>query len=124
MRTGTKLGDRVNVELQFDADYRSGQQHAMPAEIEAALKKRKRAASNWNALPPSRQKVVLRNLASLKSPEAAKRNIAKTLDVFTGMQARFTGRDGRTAPERWLYRHRCTIDRISALGAEHTKLFN
>jgi len=28
--SGTKVGDKVKVELQFDADYRSGPQHAMP----------------------------------------------------------------------------------------------
>ena len=90
--SGTKAGDRVKVELQFDADYKSGPQHEMPPELEAALKKNKRAASNWKALPPSRQKEVLRYLAGLKSPEAMKRNIEKTLDVLKGNKARFIGR--------------------------------
>lgn len=90
--SGTKVGDRVKVELQFDADYKSGPQHEMPPELEAALRRNKRAASNWKALPPSRQKEVLRYLARLKSPEAMKRNIEKTLDLLKGDRARFMGR--------------------------------
>src|SRR5665213_4414850 len=66
----TKIGDRVEVELEFDNAYRNGPIHPMPAWFRAALAKNSSAKKAWMALIPSRKKEVLRYFAGLKSPEA------------------------------------------------------
>src|SRR5579863_6857314 len=47
---GVDVGDRVLVEIGFDADYRNGPQHPMPAWFKNALKKNSRARKNWKLL--------------------------------------------------------------------------
>jgi uncharacterized protein YdeI (YjbR/CyaY-like superfamily) len=50
------------------------------------------------ALPPSRQKEILRYFARLKSEDARGRNLEKALHVLSGGKARFMARawsDGR-----------------------------
>jgi len=42
--SGTKVGDRVRVEVGFDAKYRNGPQHPVPSWFKAALLKNPRAA--------------------------------------------------------------------------------
>jgi len=71
--SGTKMGDRVEIELGFDARYRNGPQHPMSSSFKAALRKNPKAVKNWEALIPSRKKDVLRYFARLKSPEARTR---------------------------------------------------
>lgn len=74
--SGTGVGDRVEVEIRFDAKYRSGSAYPMPASFRAALRKNPLARRNWEALIPSRKKEILRYFAALKFPEARKRNLA------------------------------------------------
>jgi Domain of unknown function (DUF1905) len=45
--SGTGVGDRVEVEVRFDAKYRSGRAHPMPAWFRTALKKNPAASKNW-----------------------------------------------------------------------------
>ena len=90
--SGTKVGDRVRVEVRFDAEYKNGPQHPVPSWFKAALKKNPRAAENWEALIPSRRKEVLRYFARLKSPEARARNLEKALHVLSGRKGRFMAR--------------------------------
>jgi hypothetical protein len=92
MASGTKVGDRVQVEIDFDAQYRNGPQHPMPQWFKQALVTNPQAAKNWRALAPSRKKEVLRYLANLKSPEARTRNLNKVLWVLSGQTGRFMGR--------------------------------
>src|SRR6267154_2677395 len=73
--SGTKVGDRVRVEVSFDARYRNGPQHRVPAWFRAALQENPRALKNWEALIPSRTKEILRYFARLKSEEARARNL-------------------------------------------------
>src|SRR6267142_3086962 len=73
--SGTKVGDRVRVEVGFDARYRNGPQHPVPSWFGAALQKNPRALKNWEALIPSRKKEILRYFARLKSQEARERNL-------------------------------------------------
>jgi len=82
--SGTKVGDRVRVEVGFDARYRNGTQHRVPLWFKAALRKNSRAMRNWEALIPSRKKEVLRYFARLKSPEARARNLERALHVLSG----------------------------------------
>jgi len=90
--SGTKVGDRVRVEVGFDSKYRNGPQHAVPSWFKAALRKNPRAMKNWEALIPSRKKEVLRYFARLKSPEARERNLERALHVLSGRKGRFMGR--------------------------------
>ena len=54
--SGTKVRDRVRVEVEFDAAYRNGPQHSMPKWFRRALDSTAQAKKNWWALVPSRKK--------------------------------------------------------------------
>jgi hypothetical protein len=90
--SGTKVGDRVQVEVRFDAKYRNGPQHPMPSWFKAALLKNSQALRNWEVLFPSRKKEILRYFSYLKSPQARARNLEKALHVLSGRKGRFLGR--------------------------------
>ena len=90
--SGTKVGDRVSVEVSFDDAYRAGPAHSMPRWFNVALKANPAAESAWNALTPSRKKEILRYFASLKSPEAKARNLARAMEALSGRQVRFMAR--------------------------------
>ena len=94
-RSGTAVGDRVEVEIDFDAEYRNGPQHPMPGWFKDALKGHPEAKKNWSALIPSRKKELLRNFSRLVSREARERNLAKAMDVLSGKPGRFMARDWR-----------------------------
>jgi hypothetical protein len=96
--SATKVGDIVRVGLAFNADYRGGPADPMPRWFAEALGHNPAAKKGWTALPPSRQKEILRYLARLKSEEARARNLEKALHVLAGGKARFMARawsDGR-----------------------------
>ena len=88
----TKVGDRVKVEVKFDAQYRNGPLHPMPRWFKVAFAGNSKAASNWKALTPSRKKEILRYLANLKSSEARIRNLNKVMTMLSGETGRFMGR--------------------------------
>lgn len=90
--SGTKVGDTVTVELEFDDEYRSGPAHPMPTWFDDALEKNRAARQAWNALTPSRKKELLRYFFRLKSPEAKERNLQRAIHVLSGGKARFMGR--------------------------------
>jgi hypothetical protein len=95
--SATNVGDVVRVGLDFDADYRGGPD-PMPGWFSSALKRNPAAKKGWAALPPSRQKEILRYFARLKSEDARARNLEKALHVLAGGKARFMARawsDGR-----------------------------
>jgi hypothetical protein len=91
-QAGVSVGDRVSVEIAFDASYRNGPQHEMPRWFKAALNANERAHSNWKKLTPSRQKEVLRYLAQLKSQEARDRNVARAISALSSTTERFMAR--------------------------------
>lgn len=88
----TKVGDRVTVEIAFDATYRGGPANPVPRWFSAALKENRAASQAWNALIPSRKKEVLRYLAALKSPEARARNLERAIAALSGEEVRFMAR--------------------------------
>ncbi len=90
--SGTVVGDRVRVEIDFDPSYRNGPQHPMPAWFRQALAGNPQAMKNWIALIPSRKKEILRYFSRLNSSEARTRNLAKALDVLSGETGRFMAR--------------------------------
>lgn len=98
----TRVGDLVEVEAAFDKGYRGGPTHPMPSRLAKGLARDPEADRRWRALPPSRQKELLRYLAALRSAAARDRNVDRALLVLGGGTARFLGREwnGRTERER------------------------
>jgi hypothetical protein len=90
--SGTVVGDRVRVEIDFDASYRNGPQHPMPRWFKDALMGSPLAWKNWKLLIPSRKKEILRYFSRLNSEEARGRNLAKALHVLSGQSGRFIAR--------------------------------
>src|SRR3984957_10933889 len=89
----TGVGDVVTVELWFDDAYVTGPQHPVPAWFQAALDLDSVARANWERLPPSRQKELLRYFDRLKSAEAIDRNLNGVLHVLAGNPGHYMGRD-------------------------------
>jgi hypothetical protein len=91
-QAGVSVGDRVSVEIAFDASYRNGPQHPIPGWFKTALYDTPEARRNWAKLTPSRQKEILRCFAQLKLPEARARNLARALSMLSGDTGRFMAR--------------------------------
>jgi hypothetical protein len=90
--SNTAVGDRVRVEIDFDASYRNGPQHPMPKWFKRALDGNPPAMKSWAALIPSRKKEILRYFSRLNSTDARARNLAKALHVLSGETGRFMAR--------------------------------
>jgi hypothetical protein len=94
----TKVGDVVSVTIAFDDEYKGGPADPVPRWFSRALGRNVAAKKGWKALPPSRQKEIVRYLVRLKSPGAQQRNVRKALHVLAGGKARLMARawsDGR-----------------------------
>jgi hypothetical protein len=91
--SATAVGDAVDVALWFDEGYDIEALYPMPRWFGMELAKDKKAKANWEALPPSRRKEVLRYLSWLKSDDARQRNLAKAMHVLSGKTGRFLARD-------------------------------
>lgn len=90
--SGTGVGDKVRVELEFDAAYKGGPMHPMPPWFRKALAADPKAKAAWGKLTPSRQKEILRYFSWLKSPEAKRRNLERAMRVLRGEPERFMAR--------------------------------
>ena len=86
------VGDLVNLELWFDAEYKSGPVHPMPVWFAEALGQNMPAKKAWNRLTPSLQKEILRYFSRLKSSDAKARNLQKAVHVLSGGEGRFLAR--------------------------------
>lgn len=96
--SGTKVGDRVQVDVSFDSAYKNGPMHPMPKWFSEPLAANPKAKAAWEALIPSRQKEILRYFSWLKSDDARRRNVQKALHVLSGHEGRFmarTWKDGK-----------------------------
>jgi hypothetical protein len=91
--SGTKVGDRVRLEVEFDAAYRNGPRHSMPKWFKQELDGNPQAKKNWSALIPSRKKEILRYFSRLVSEDARIRNLARAVHVLSGQDGRFMGRE-------------------------------
>lgn len=91
----SKVGDKINISVRFDASYRGGPM-PMPAWLRVPLARNAAAMKAWEALIPSRKKEIVRYLSALKSAEARSRNLARVLHVLGGKPARFLGRMWRS----------------------------
>lgn len=90
--SGTTVGYRVRVEIEFDRNYRNGPQHPMPRWFTRALAGNPQAKENWMALIPSRKKEILRYFSRLNSSDARARNLRKAVRVLSGGTGRFMAR--------------------------------
>ena len=90
--SAAKVTDVVRIALDFDAAYRGGPADPMPRWFNSALNRHPAAKQGWLALPPSRQKEILRTFGRLKTAEARDRNLEKALHVLAGGKARFMAR--------------------------------
>lgn len=88
----TNVGDRVKVDVRFDAAYKNGPMHPMPPWFRSALAKNPKAKKNWEALIPSRQKEILRYFSWLKTPAARERNVQRAIRALSGKPGRFMAR--------------------------------
>jgi hypothetical protein len=88
----TKVGDRIDVEVEFDAEYKGGPARP-PDWFTRPLRADAAALESWRALAPSRQKEIVRYLTNLKSPEARTRNVEKAVRMLGGEKGRFMARD-------------------------------
>jgi hypothetical protein len=95
--SGTHVGQRVTVELEFDDAYRSGPAHAMPSWFSEALNRNRTAQRAWNKLTPSSQKEILRYFVRLKTPVARARNVQRAIHVLSGRKGRFLARSWNTS---------------------------
>lgn len=94
--SGTGVGDRVQVDVTFDAAYKGGPQK-LPAWFAKELAKDKLAIANWKKLAPSRQKEIARYLGWLKSDAAKARNLEKAMRMLNGQPTRWLARDWKDA---------------------------
>ena len=90
--SGTKVGDVVTAELEFDDEYRSGPAHPMPLWFSDALDRNRSAKQGWSKLIPSRQKEILRYFSGLKTSDAQTRNVKRAIHVLSGGKGRFMAR--------------------------------
>lgn len=95
--SGTKVGDVVRLEVQFDDEYRSGPAHPMQPWFKEALDRNPAAKKAWGALIPSLQKEILRYFSRLKSSEAQARNVGQAIHVLSGAKGRFMARSWNEA---------------------------
>jgi hypothetical protein len=89
----SKVGDTVNVTVEFDALYRSGPVHAIPQLLQDALDRDSDIQARWEKLSPSRQKEVLRYLDKIKSEEIKIKNTERMINILLGNADHFMGRD-------------------------------
>jgi len=87
--TGTDVGDRVEVTIEFDPIERVT---AMPPKLQAALSKSKKALRIFESLPPSRRKEIMRYIGFLKSEESIDKNVKRAIEFLCG-KGRFIGSD-------------------------------
>lgn len=75
------VGDMAKVKIEFDSRSR---EVPMLREFAAALAKDNAAKKEFDKLPPSRQKEILRYLSNLKSKESVAKNVERILRHLNG----------------------------------------
>lgn len=84
-----RIGEWIDVTIQFDPKDRTIKPHP---KLVKALKVHKKAKKVFDALPPSRQKEIVRYISLLKSEKSVAVNIEKAIGFLLGKN-RFIGRD-------------------------------
>jgi hypothetical protein len=84
-----RLGERLSLTVAHDP---VGRAEPASPEFERALAEHPEAKAVFGALRPSRQREIVRYIASLKSAASTQRNVARAIAFLTG-QGRFIGSD-------------------------------
>lgn len=84
-----RIGEIIEVTIAFDSEDRTIKAHPL---LTKALQENKEAKKVFDALPPSRQKEIVRYISNLKTDESRLRNIAKAIGFLIG-ENKFVGRD-------------------------------
>lgn len=84
-----RIGEMIEVEIEFDPSDRSIEPHPKFAQ---ALAKNKEAKKVFEGLSPSRQKEIVRYISHLKTEESVARNVSRAIRFLLGKE-RFVGRD-------------------------------
>lgn len=84
-----RIGETIEVTIAFDPTDRTLLPHP---ELLKALQQNPEAQKVFDALPPSRQKEIVRYIANLKTEESIAKNIVKAIGFLMGT-TRFIGRD-------------------------------
>ncbi|MCL9805847.1 YdeI/OmpD-associated family protein [Flavobacterium amniphilum] len=88
-RSPQRIGEIIEIEIAFDPDDRS----IIPnPKLITALNENPEAKKIFESLPPSKQKEIIRYIASLKKEESIDRNIKKAINFLFGRE-RFIGQD-------------------------------
>ena len=74
--SGLAVGDAAKIDIEFDPRSR---EVVMPKELEAALKRDKKAKAAFEGLSPSRRKEISKYIGSLKTPESVAKNIERVI---------------------------------------------
>lgn len=84
-----RIGEEIEIGIAFDPTDRTLTPHP---KLLKALNENKTAKSEFDKLPPSRQKEIIRYISFLKTEESVTKNIAKAIGFLNGKN-RFIGRD-------------------------------
>jgi hypothetical protein len=84
-----RIGEEIEIGITFDPTDRTLTPHP---KLLKALNENKTAKSEFDKLPPSRQKEIIRYISFLKTEESITKNIAKAIGFLNGKN-RFIGRD-------------------------------
>ena len=84
-----RIGEIIEVTIKFDTRLRTIKPHP---KLIIELNKHKDAKKNFDNLPPSRQKEIIRYISNLKTEQAVQANIKKAIGFLKGKN-RFIGRD-------------------------------
>ena len=79
--SGSKVGDNVKLEIEFDPEPRDV---PMSKQLADALRRDEIAKAAFETLPPSRQKEIHKYLGSLKTEASIQRNIERVLSHLRG----------------------------------------
>ncbi|MFN8355843.1 MAG: YdeI/OmpD-associated family protein [Spirosomataceae bacterium] len=83
-----RIGETLELSIQLDLSDRS---IPIPPQLAKALSQNPEAQATFEKLSPSRQKEIVRYIASLKNEQSIAQNIEKAIGFLTG-QNRFVGR--------------------------------
>ena len=87
--TNLDVGDTAKFTIEFDPTDRTIPMHP---KLAVALDANKKAKTVFDALPPSRQKEIVRYISALKNEETVDRNVDRAIQFLFG-NTRFIGSD-------------------------------
>lgn len=85
-----RIGEIIEIAIEYDPTDRTIKPHP---ELLQALNQNMEAKQVFEGIPASRQKEIIRYIASLKTAESVTKNVQRVIGFLTGKN-RFVGRDG------------------------------